>query len=268
MRRHIFQSLFILSFFLVNCEGTVGPQGDQGEQGTQGEKGEQGEQGIQGDKGDKGESYYVDPSEQLFITRVRGNNQTYIIRTTLSSFEVLVTDGNGFPIEDTRVDWEIIEGEGSLPYETTITSNSGKTSIQLTFGEAIGEVKVKATVFGSGEFVIFTVTAYTAKISIYSGDNMTGIVSSSPDSTRKHPEEFVVYVTDNNDIIRQGMYVIFTIMEGSVKSYVSPGGASADSEGFASTYIYLYNEVGNIKVKAKVNNTNEYVIFNFTAISE
>ena len=137
--------LLVISMLLVvGCEGPVGPQGEKGE------------------KGDDGESYIIQPTEQIYITRKSGNNQTGNVRTKLTNkFQVLVTNGFGQPLDDIRVDWDIIEGEGSLSYESDITSPNGEMSHShyLTFGDTAGEVKVKATVFASGESVVFSATA-------------------------------------------------------------------------------------------------------------
>ena len=103
--------------------------------------------------------------KNYYIVRVSGDGA---IGTTGSSvtLKVLVTDRAGFPIEGCRVDWEIIEGRGTLSEETTTTSVKyyiydigGEASVDLTLGEIPGEIKVKATVFANGESVVFTVTA-------------------------------------------------------------------------------------------------------------
>lgn len=71
------------------------------------------------------------------------------------------TDGNGTAIEDTRVDWEVIQGSVTLSYESTVTDDNaeGRTENRFIPLEA-GEIKIKATAFGFGESsVIFTITA-------------------------------------------------------------------------------------------------------------
>ena len=123
-------SIFALIF--VSClEGPTGPQGPQGEQGSQGEKGE---------KGDTGEPCIIEPSEQFYITRVTGNNLTVSINYSIRLY-VVVTDGNGFPVAYNRVDWEIIQGEGSISPQSDITNYEGKTFTTLYPNKA-GEIQV------------------------------------------------------------------------------------------------------------------------------
>jgi len=68
-----------------------------------------------------------------------------------------VNDGNGRIVVGIRVDWEIIQGEGTLYNETTVTGSDGKTS-NIIFPQKVGEIRIKATVFGSEESVVFTIT--------------------------------------------------------------------------------------------------------------
>ena len=76
---------------------------------------------------------------------------------------VLVTDGKGNPLGGKRVDWEIVQGEGTLQYQTTVTKSTHYTTEDrgLTFNRvsnlASDEVQVKATVFGYDASVIATV---------------------------------------------------------------------------------------------------------------
>ena len=270
--------IIILSILVIGCiEGPTGPQGPQGEQGekgqpgTQGEKGELGEQGEQGEQGEKGEQgdpgepFIIEPSDQLYITRVSGNNQTGWIGVD-KQLDVLVTDGNGTPVGATRVDWEIIQGTGDLSTESTVTrihthddAYDGRTSITIIPREA-AELKIKATVFGSSESVIFSIIAYDINISIYSGNNQTGVIGN------ELPKELVVFISISDGTpLKSAGNVYFSILKGEGTLNPSSGG-SPDSNGLVSTKLILSNITGEIQVEARIRYIyfDKFVIFTIT----
>ena len=82
---------------------------------------------------------------------------------------VLVTDKNGNPIEECRVDQSKIEGDTSLYIESTTTwiiyedhqvnlwgTEPSVARVTINFGITTSIVKVKATVFANGESVKLT----------------------------------------------------------------------------------------------------------------
>ena len=94
-------------------------------------------------------------------------------------FAILLSDGNGSALGDNVATWEIINGEGTLTRESTITENYGVAENYLTLGQQLGEVQVKVTAVGSGEYVIFTAKAIEPVIEIHSGDQQTVDLSNS-----------------------------------------------------------------------------------------
>ena len=66
---------------------------------------------------------------------VSGDHQEEILGSTLTQpFVVLVTDKKGQAVVGQRVDFKIVEGNGSLSVETTTTDDDGNASTVLTFG--------------------------------------------------------------------------------------------------------------------------------------
>lgn len=103
-----------------------------------------------------------DPSSselQLTIARVSGNNQTAVPNSYLpDSLVVLVTDSGGHPVDSQRVDFEVVEGAGTLSVESALSDATGYASTRLRLGEEPGQVRVRAQVFGTREAVFFTAT--------------------------------------------------------------------------------------------------------------
>ncbi len=73
---------------------------------------------------------------------------------------VLVTDGEGNPLSNKRVDWEILEGDGELVESSNLTNSS-----DLYLGQAINwyywnnnnSAKIKASVYGYDANIEFTI---------------------------------------------------------------------------------------------------------------
>lgn len=103
----------------------------------------------------------LSPSKQIHITKVSGDNQEVQEGQKISHpLKVMVTDGYGHPIQDIRVDWEPIRVEG-LTKTSNLTDLNGEAQWPFE-GEWVklwgeGQIKVKATAFGSGESVTFTI---------------------------------------------------------------------------------------------------------------
>jgi len=78
---------------------------------------------------------------------------------------VLVTDNKGNPLPNKRVDWEIIKGEGSLSYQTTVTRESSDgygegTTENTVYDVTSDELQLQATVFSYDASVIITFTEF------------------------------------------------------------------------------------------------------------
>lgn len=101
--------------------------------------------------------------QQLVIARVSGNGQEGRLGRALAlPLVILVTNKQGIPVANQRVDFEVIEGKGQLSVESTVTSAEGQASTRLTLGKEEGAIKVRASVFGSESAVEFTAVALTA----------------------------------------------------------------------------------------------------------
>jgi len=103
-----------------------------------------------------------------YITNVRGDGLTFYAGSS-EWIKVLVTDGNGSPIENCRVDWSV-QGDATLYEQSTTTwiryedplvnhygADPGVARVTIMFSNKTGIVKVKATVFANGKSVILTI---------------------------------------------------------------------------------------------------------------
>lgn len=96
----------------------------------------------------------------LFITRVSGNLQTGAVGTVLQNpLVVLVTDKQGQPASSQRVDFEVLSGDATLLLESAVSDAKGFAATRVRLGKAHAESVVRASIFGQGVAVEFTLTA-------------------------------------------------------------------------------------------------------------
>lgn len=94
--------------------------------------------------------------EPAAIRAVSGNQQSGIAGTSLTSLlSVVVTDKNGKPIADRRVDWDVSAGSGTVAPAVSSTNSSGTATTAWTLGTSAGTARVTARVSGLNP-VVFT----------------------------------------------------------------------------------------------------------------
>ncbi len=98
--------------------------------------------------------------QAMSLMRLAGSNQYGLAGEALAeSLAVAVTDAAGRAVPGQRIDFEIVQGVGSLGTESAFSNAEGRASTQMTLGsDADGTVRVTATLFGTGDFVEFTAT--------------------------------------------------------------------------------------------------------------
>ena len=151
LRKQTARLLIILSVvvnMLCGClEGPIEPQGEQGPEGLPGTSEE---------------------TPIFYLTALSGNGQTlessesYISHGNSVQFSVLVANLYGVPIERCRIDWTVIEGDGDfkeyLESKEDIrvhhTGNDGVSNVNV-YPNSFGTMKVRATIFATGEYVEF-----------------------------------------------------------------------------------------------------------------
>ena len=92
-------------------------------------------------------------NEKVFISLSSSHS------TSESNFEVIhivVTDNGGHPRSSIRVDWEIIQGEGTLSETSSLTDDSGKAYSGVYWSQP-GIIKIKAIVEGNVTDDIITI---------------------------------------------------------------------------------------------------------------
>lgn len=85
------------------------------------------------------------PETDLRIAVAGGNHQQAPVGTTLQEFLVArVTDGPDLPVEDVRVEWEVVQGGGELSLKGHLTDRQGLSAAVLFLGDEPGDHVVRA----------------------------------------------------------------------------------------------------------------------------
>jgi len=115
------------------------------------------------EKDDKYDIRVIDPEEdlkELKIIVVSGNYQTGAVGDTLpDSLVVYVSDRNNIAEPSWKVDFVIIQGEGTLSPKTNITDVNGFTGTILIPTGLPGEIRVEAIPYMSKNSVVFSATS-------------------------------------------------------------------------------------------------------------
>ena len=100
-----------------------------------------------------------------YISSAGGENQTGRVGERLArSFSVEVLDPAGFPAEGIRVGWTIINGQGQLDGDASLTDSRGKAESWLTLGSVPGTTTVSASVEGL-KAITFSATSAAGPVS-------------------------------------------------------------------------------------------------------
>jgi len=95
------------------------------------------------------------------IVIVSGNEQVGEPGDTLHQpLIVLLTDSEGHPSTNRRIDFAVSSASARLSRNSTVTDESGFASTLLILGNQEGSVSVSATAFGSAESVVFTALSF------------------------------------------------------------------------------------------------------------
>lgn len=114
------------------------------------------------EKDDKYDYHVINPDDQgpqADIMLVSGNNQTGVVGSPLPDSLIVYVSLEYVPKPSWTVNFEIIQGEGTLSMAANVTDTRGYTWTMLTPTGLPGEVKVKASPFLSDSSVVFTATA-------------------------------------------------------------------------------------------------------------
>jgi len=196
-----------------------------------------------------------------------GNNQGAIKNTALSNPLVAkVVDVNGNPVSGIAVTFAVATGGGSITSTATVnTDSTGTASANATLGATVGAQTFTATMAqGTTKTATFSATAANAVgapnvISIVSGNNQTGIVSTQLSSALS------VNVVDSNSIPVPGATVTFAVTGGG-GSIVTSTTPATDSNGNASATVNLGSTVGAQTFTAHISTgATQTVTFNMTA---
>ena len=160
------------------------------------------------------------------------------------AFVVEVLDGNGTPVQNVRVGFDVTQGSGRLSPRSVRTDASGFAEVNFTPTSA-GEIVVRARVAGV-DFVEFTVTAGDPpeSLTIVSGDNQTG----NPGS--RLANALVVEVRDADGDPIEGIRVTFSVTAGGGR--LSETSATTNAQGRAQTSLTLGSERAVNSVQASV----------------
>lgn len=182
------------------------------------------------------------------ISMVSGDLQSAPVNTVLiHPLVVQVSDGFGNRIPGITVQWTV-EGGGSVSAASTVTDDSGRTSVTRTLGGTAGEQTTQASADLAGSPVTFThisTAGNAARVNVVSGNGQQG----APGSTL--PADLVVEVLDenNNPIVKRAVAWVVGTGEGSA----NPEMSETDAQGRASTKWTLGPQPGRNTLTAVVS---------------
>jgi outer membrane autotransporter protein len=103
---------------------------------------------------------------------------------------VEVSDSNGDPVPDRRVDWQVISGSATLDFPSLITDANGRALQAFTFGPSAGPILIQASIFqGIGGTVDIPATSFVPTLTLVSGNDQSAPVSTVL------PQDFVVAIS-------------------------------------------------------------------------
>src|SRR4029450_9257869 len=109
------------------------------------------------------------------LSIVSGNNQTGSANTPLPQPLVVAVTGNGQPLANQAVTWQVTSGSATLAKPSPPPGSNGQTQNTLTLGATPGSVVVTAS--ANGASVSFTTAPVSPTLSIVSGNNQTRVAT-------------------------------------------------------------------------------------------
>lgn len=187
------------------------------------------------------------------LAGVSGDAQTGAVGTELPlPLVVEVTDAFGNPIQGVTITWTA-EGGGSVSLASTVTDETGRTSVTRTLGPTAGPQTTLAASEGlAGSPVVFNHTATAGNpsgVQIVSGNEQTA----APGTTL--PEPLVVAVLDQGGNPVVGAAVTWVVTAGG--GTLDPTTSTADAAGRAATTWTLGSAAGANTAQAIVSGVGQ-----------
>ena len=194
----------------------------------------------------------MDPDSQVAVyaipqalLKISGDEQTGPAGEALSPFVVSVLDQKRGAYPGAPVAFEVVDGDGGLTVEATVTDSSGQAATTLTLGTKPGINTVEAIVAG---LLPVTFTAHGLAIpqdlTIVSGEEQQGTVGTALSNP------FVVVLLDHNGDPLPEIPVEFAVTEG--QGALSVQSTTTDAGGQASAVLTLGPSPGSNAVEATV----------------
>jgi len=194
------------------------------------------------------------------IRLITGNNQTGRISEPLTNPFVVKTQGSaGDAVPNTMVDFQVIQGGGSLDITSALTDENGEARTILTLGPNVGlQNNIVEASIPNGEKVTFVASAMAgqaASLEIYSGDNQTCEL----ESQLLNP--LAVKVTDASGNTVENAVVVFQLASGDALLVPNNGQSEeygkkvvevTDILGEAFVHFKAKTEAGNVCVSASL----------------
>ena len=195
----------------------------------------------------------MDPDSQIAVyaipqalLKISGDEQTGPAGEALSApFVVSVLDQKRNAYPGAPVAFEVVDGDGGLTVEATVTDSGGQAATTLTLGRKPGINTVQAIVAGLLP-VTFTARglAVPQTLTLESGDDQRGSVGVALSNP------FVVVLLDHNGDVLPGIPVEFAVTEG--QGALSVRSTTTDAGGQASTVLTPGPSPGSNAVEATV----------------
>ena len=203
------------------------------------------------------------PPDPTVFFRVLGDNQSGVAGEPLAKpFVVGTRDRGGDPLEELRVVFSVLTGEGSLSAEVVFTDPNGRAESRLTLGPEPGTNTVQVSAHGTERVIVFkaeaTLPPVPRVLSIISGDNQSGVVGESL------ANPFVVEVRDENSNPLENVTVNFAVLTGG--GTLNTMTATTDTNGQAESTLTLGTEPGANTVEASVEGVSLPVVFSAEAV--
>jgi uncharacterized protein with beta-barrel porin domain len=155
---------------------------------------------------------------------------------------VVAVTGNGQPLANRVVTWQVTSGSATLAKPSTTTGANGQTQNTLTLGATPGAVVVTAS--ANGASVSFTTAQGSPTLSIVSGNSQTGIANTPL------PQPLVVAVTGNGQPLAN-QAVTWRVTAGSAT--LARASTSSAASGQTQNTLTLGATTGSVTVTASVN---------------
>jgi hypothetical protein len=122
--------------------------------------------------GDGGTEPPPPPPGVTTLTYVSGRGQLGEVEATLPSPFVVEARLDGQPKEGAEIEWQILQGTGTLSATTVTTGPDGRASVDLEFGPEYGLRQVQARLAPDGTPILFDARAFHVMATLGGGNNV------------------------------------------------------------------------------------------------